>query len=98
MIERRNHTAQREAGKIKLTIPFNSWSERLGFLDFRERILPGAFDASLAGNENIVALWSHDQSKPLARRDNGSLALSATDAGLVAEITPDTTSWSQDAR
>lgn len=97
IIEKRSLKSETgETGKLKLSIPFGSWSEDLG--GFRERILPGAFRRSLEGSEDIVALWSHDTSKPLARRSNGTLKLSADQSALSAEITPDGTSWSEDAR
>jgi uncharacterized protein len=96
MIERRSLTTQGEAGKIRLSIPFNSWSEDLG--GFRERIIPGAFKRSLDSSEEILALWSHDPNKPLAKRSNGTLTLSANETALTAEVTADETSWSEDAR
>lgn len=97
MIERRslqNYTA--DAGKIRLSIPFNSWSEDVG--GFRERILPGAFDRTLRASDEVLALWSHNPDKPLAKRSNSTLALAADDTALAGEITPDTTSWSEDAK
>lgn len=96
MIERRSLTAQKDAGTIRLTIPFGSWSDDLG--GFRERIMPGAFRRSLSASDDVLALWSHDASKPLAKRSNGTLKLEADAAALTAEITPDETSWGEDAR
>jgi uncharacterized protein len=94
--EKRSITAQHDAGTIRLTIPYNSLSEDLG--GFRERILPGAFTRSLSSGEDILALWSHDPTKPLAKRSNGTLTLATDAVGLTAIIQADQTSWSEDAR
>jgi hypothetical protein len=68
---------------------FNQWSRDLG--GFREKILPGAFARSIR-EDNVVALWSHDQhSIPLARNKSGSLELSEDSIGLRTIIhLPDT--------
>ena len=96
MIERRSSVqAQQDAGKIRLTIPYESWSEDLG--GFRERILPTAFGRSIGGADDVLAFWSHDPSKPLARRSNGTLTLSSDRTALTAVIEPDAASWSEDA-
>lgn len=73
---------------------FNVKSEDLG--GFREVIAPGAFADSIKRDE-VVALWNHDASKPIARTGNGTLKLEEDDKGLRMEATPDDTSWAQDA-
>ena len=66
---------------------FNSDSVRFGGYqkDWVERIAPGAFKRSLAENSDVVALWSHDASKPAARTPN-TLRLSEDANGLAVEI------------
>lgn len=63
----------------------------------RERIMPGAFDAAIKGDKDIVALWNHDTSKPLGRRSMNTLKLSSDSKGLRYEITPPDTTWGRDA-
>jgi len=73
-----------QAAKTKvltgLAVRFNALSEDLG--RFYERIAPGAFDASLAGNGNLRMLADHDASKILGSRSNKSLTLWADTVGL----------------
>lgn len=96
-IERRSLQSQTDAGNLRLSIPFNSWSEDLG--GFRERIAPGAFDRTVKdGGAEVLGLWNHNTDMPLARRSNGSLELAADQAALSARITGDQTSWAEDAR
>lgn len=58
---------------------------------FEEVIRKGAFSRSLAEND-IRALFSHDDSKILGRTKAGTLSLRETDVGLHAKISmPDTT-------
>lgn len=73
---------------------FNVKSEDMG--GWREVIEPGAFRDSI-GKDEVVALWNHDTSKPIARTGNGSLVLEEDDKGLRMEATPDETTWAQDA-
>ena len=97
MIERRSFTqSQAQPDGLTIVLPFNSLSQDLG--GFREKIHPDAFKRSLSSEADILALWSHDTSKPLARRSNGTLSLVADGATLTAKIQGDQTSWSEDAR
>jgi HK97 family phage prohead protease len=62
-----------------------------------ERVQAGAFDAALRDGNDVVALWSHDMSKPLGRRSRDTLKLEIDARGLRYEITPPGTSWGIDA-
>ncbi|WP_439496839.1 HK97 family phage prohead protease [Bosea sp. (in: a-proteobacteria)] len=55
---------------------------------FEERFAPGAFDASIREHPDVVALWSHDASRPLARAKNGTLTLRSDRVGLWYSLTP----------
>jgi HK97 family phage major capsid protein/HK97 family phage prohead protease len=66
---------------------------------FKERINPGAFDASLEKNADIRALWDHNTSQPLARTTNGTLKLASDKRGLRVEIDlPEGVSYADDLR
>lgn len=58
---------------------FGKLSEDLG--GFREQTDPAVFDRSLKEND-VVALWQHDQRDPLGRMSNGLLELAADKRGL----------------
>lgn len=78
-----------QSRKLQGFIPYNSLSEDMGF---REQILPGAFSKSLAESKDIRALYSHDDSRLLARTKNGSLTFTDGPDGLRFEFdAPDTT-------
>jgi HK97 family phage prohead protease len=59
---------------------------------FREKIAPGAFNATLAAGEDVRLYYNHDSSMPLARTASGTLKLRSDRKGLAFEATlPDTT-------
>ena len=68
---------------------YNVESRDLGFYEIIE---PGAFDRSLEAGDDVVALFNHDASKVLGRRDAGTLKLrSETNVGLAFTLDlPDT--------
>lgn len=50
-----------------------------------ERIAPGAFSRTLQANPDVVALWSHDASKPAGRTPD-TLSIREDETGLAVEI------------
>jgi len=64
---------------------------------FREQIAPGAFTKTIQESD-VVMLYNHDSSKPLARKSAGSLSLSESDRGLEIEAKPVDTTYGQDLR
>lgn len=65
----------------------------------QERIRPGAFRESLkSAGHDILALWAHDTSKPLASRAAKTLELREDDHGLAFEMDLSSTiSWVRDS-
>ncbi|MET4739712.1 HK97 family phage prohead protease [Bradyrhizobium sp. vgs-9] len=55
---------------------------------WEERFARGAFDVSLQERPDVVALWAHDVSRPLARVSNGTLKLRSDNVGLYYSIIP----------
>ena len=63
-----------------------------------EIIVRGAFDRTLREKPDVVALWNHDASMPIARTTAGSLRLAEDEHGLMVEMEPIDTQVGRDAR
>ncbi|NBV62236.1 MAG: HK97 family phage prohead protease [Rhodobacteraceae bacterium] len=63
-----------------------------------EIIVRGAFERTLREKPDVVALWNHDASMPIARTTAGSLRLLEDEHGLVVEMEPIDTQAGRDAR
>lgn len=55
---------------------------------FEERFARGSFDQSLREFPDVVALWGHDTTRPLARVSNGTLKLRSDNIGLFYSLNP----------
>lgn len=89
-------TANNGRGLIDaLVARYDSLSHPLG--SFRERIKPGAFRSALRPGADVVALWQHDHTRPLARTTAGTMRLRDSSAGLRALIEVPATTWGADA-
>jgi HK97 family phage prohead protease len=77
---------------------FDTLSQDMG--GWYERIGKNAFKNALDEDEHdVVALWAHDPTKPLASRRGGSLDLTEDETGLAFEMRmPAMTSWAKDAK
>lgn len=75
-------------------IPYNSKSEDMG--GFREVISPTAFNKTLADKANVSALFAHDVSKVLGSTRSGTLRLTNSDEGLLAECDIPNTTYAND--
>ncbi len=62
---------------------------------FIEKITPGAFAESVAGDD-IRSLWNHNSDFPIGRTKNGSLVLTEDDHGLRYQCTPPATQLAKD--
>ena len=99
MLEKRTSKLEQEGSRLVgyAAVYSPAMSEDLG--GFKERIHPGAFDASLEKNADIRALWDHNTSQPLARTTNNTLRLSSDKRGLRVEIElPEGVSYADDLR
>lgn len=73
-------------------VNFNKRSKKLGW--FEEVIDSRAFDG--CDMSDVVAVFNHDESKPLARTSNNSLELSVDDGGLKFRFDIPETSYGND--
>jgi len=75
-VQRRAFEVRSDSAKYEISgraVRYNAISQNLG--GFVERVLPGAFAASLRTDDQKL-YWSHDSSVPLARKSNGTLVIS----------------------
>jgi hypothetical protein len=73
-------------------VVYNRLSLDLG--GFRERILPGAFDAVLnrqRGRQDLVSYFNHNPDVMLGRESSGTLKVWSDDKGVGFEVVPPTT-------
>lgn len=64
-------------------LSYNEISSSELYPEMRERLMPGCFRASLAGGNDVVALYNHlDSALPLGRLKSGTLSIKDSDAGL----------------
>lgn len=78
-----------------LAARFDSESHDMGYI---ETIAPGAFDRTLADDDEVLALVEHDSSKLLGRRSAGTLRLDQDKSGLTFEIDLPKTQLGNDTR
>lgn len=65
---------------------------------FYEQVAPGAFDRSLAEDQDVRFLVDHDPSRVLARTSSGTLSLSSDKKGLLVDADLADTSTGRDLR
>lgn len=63
---------------------------------FRERVMPGAFAATLAKDADVCALFNHNKDIVLGRQSAGTLTLAEDVRGLRFEIAPPDTQAGRD--
>jgi HK97 family phage prohead protease len=90
MANRFNKIEIRSAGSdptkiVGVAAVYNSPSEDMGFI---ETLQPGCFTKSLQENQNIRALFNHDQNLVIGSRKNNTLTLNDKADGLYFEVTP----------
>ena len=93
--ERRSFAEVRAAGRMLFgtAAPYNRPAD-LGA--FRETLMPGAFRATLAKGNDVLAVVNHNVEQLLGRTRSGTLRLSETDAGLQYELQLPPTSLGND--
>jgi HK97 family phage prohead protease len=87
----------RSAADRRLTGHAVVWGAASLDMGFREQFHAGAFAESLADGHDVVLLWHHDTSKPLASRNAGTLDLTEDTKGLAFDAHLNATSWAVDA-
>ena len=90
------HLERRAGGGLPLikglASPFEKLSEDLG--GFRERVIPGAFRASINGERrDVAAMREHKPELLLGRQSSGTLKFRETHEGLEVSITPPNTEF-----
>lgn len=99
-IERRTYDVELRAADggaiVGYAAVFNSESRLIGGA-FKEVILPGAFKRAVV-EDDVRALWNHDQNYVLGRTKSGTLRLREDDHGLHTETDPPDTQWARDFR
>ncbi len=73
---------------------FNQRSQDLG--GFFEEIDPGAFDACLGQNPDILGLYNHNMDYVLGRTSSGTMVVTADEIGLQYSIDPPDTQLARD--
>lgn len=87
--------AEKQAEIYGKAIPFDSPSLPIDG-EFIEYIAPDAFDESLNSDAEIMLLYAHKWSAPLARRSAGRLKLEKREDGIYFSATPPDTTRAQD--
>ncbi|MCA1378886.1 MULTISPECIES: HK97 family phage prohead protease [unclassified Bradyrhizobium] len=68
------------------------WSDRASIGSFLEQFDPSAFREHLRTEPDVVALWSHQDDRPLGRVSNRTLRIRPDAVGLWYTLAPDSTS------
>ena len=94
-LEVRDEGTEETAPKVVgYPVVFDSLSNDLG--GFVEKVQRGAFAESLANNDEVHALFNHDDDKVLGRLGSGTLRLWEDDHGLRMELDPPNTTVGND--
>ena len=91
LVEQEGHGTAKIVGYAAV---FNAMSKDLG--GFREKIMPGAFTATLERRDDVAALFSHSSSHVLGRLSAGTLRMKEDEVGLLVEIDPPNTTIGRD--
>lgn len=93
-LETREHKMPKIIG---LASVFNDLGQPIiGFPEFKEKVLPGAFKKTLARGDEVVALFDHDFGQVIGRRSAGTLKMEETSRGLRVSIDPPDTTLARD--
>ncbi|MBR0903358.1 HK97 family phage prohead protease [Bradyrhizobium liaoningense] len=65
------------------------WADRATIGSFQEQFDPSAFEEHLSTKPDLVALWSHQDDRPLGRVSNRTLRVNADTTGLRYTLFPD---------
>ena len=79
-----------------MAVVYDSRSRDLG--GFTETMQAGCFSRSLAGGNDVLALYNHDAGNLLGKKSSGTLRLTDTPAGLSFELDLPPTTLGRDVR
>lgn len=82
----------------RLTGYVSKWGDETRIGDFTEVVRPGAFAASLASGDTIIALADHDRRSLLGSTASGTLELREDERGLLFNLSLPDTSHGRDVR
>lgn len=95
VIEKRSAEGTNAITLAGIVCPYGQWSESLGqWGEFKEQFLPGAFGD--INRRDVICTVNHDMDRLLGRRSAGTLKLTDTPTGLLAECSMPNTGYARD--
>lgn len=96
VIEKRSGTGDAEGTTYLsgVAVPYDQWSQTLGWNQFKEKFMPGCFTEGM--KTDILCTVNHDMDRLLGRRSSGTLKLDDRADGLYVECGMPNTQYARD--